>query len=265
MNQSRNKISFGGGVQSTAMFLMACLGILKPKPDFAVFADTGWEKEATYKIVEFCKEFGKKYNIPLFVVKYGDIHKDMLVKSGRIPFFINKGTKENKKKGMFLRSCTERYKINMVRKFSKIQYNASFKNPYKCWIGISLDEIQRMKPSNVKYQINTYPLVEQKITRDDCKKWLYENFYGIPVQSACIGCPYQSDESWKKLTPEEFESACKLEESLSLDKLGVKNATNEDRNVYLHSSLIPLRERPFESGSNKTSLFDEECSGGCFL
>jgi hypothetical protein len=39
-------ISLGGGVQSSAMALMAEQGILLPRPDAAIFADTGHEPDA---------------------------------------------------------------------------------------------------------------------------------------------------------------------------------------------------------------------------
>lgn len=42
-------ISMGAGVQSTTMALMAEHGLITPKPDFAVFADTGAEPAHLYK------------------------------------------------------------------------------------------------------------------------------------------------------------------------------------------------------------------------
>ena len=42
------------------------------------------------------------------------------------------------------------------------------------------------------------------------------------------------------------------------------NAENEDRRVFLHPSLVPLRQRPFEKDTNRISLYSEECTGGCF-
>lgn len=42
-------ISLGGGVQSSVMALMAAEGLIKPMPDFAIFADTGWEPAGVYR------------------------------------------------------------------------------------------------------------------------------------------------------------------------------------------------------------------------
>src|SRR6516164_4156437 len=41
-------ISLGAGVQSTTLALMAAAGEIKPMPDCAIFADTGWEPRAVY-------------------------------------------------------------------------------------------------------------------------------------------------------------------------------------------------------------------------
>ena len=42
-------ISLGAGVQSTVMALMAEAGDIGPRPDCAVFADTGWEPKEVYE------------------------------------------------------------------------------------------------------------------------------------------------------------------------------------------------------------------------
>ena len=35
------------------------------------------------------------------------------------------------------------------------------------WIGISMDEIMRMKPARIWWQQNRWPLIEKKMSRDD--------------------------------------------------------------------------------------------------
>ena len=61
-------LSFGAGVQSTALFLMSCKGLL-PKLDMAIFADVGWEPGKVYDHLEWCKKEGEKHGIPVVVVK----------------------------------------------------------------------------------------------------------------------------------------------------------------------------------------------------
>ena len=45
-------ISLGAGVQSTTLALLAHHKEIEP-PDYAVFADTGWEPEAVYKHLDW--------------------------------------------------------------------------------------------------------------------------------------------------------------------------------------------------------------------
>jgi 3'-phosphoadenosine 5'-phosphosulfate sulfotransferase (PAPS reductase)/FAD synthetase len=47
-------ISLGAGVQSSTMALMAAKGEL-PKPDCAIFADTGYEPKKIYEYLEWIK------------------------------------------------------------------------------------------------------------------------------------------------------------------------------------------------------------------
>jgi len=42
-------ISLGAGVQFTTMALLAAHGEIRPMPDCAIFADTGWEPKAVYE------------------------------------------------------------------------------------------------------------------------------------------------------------------------------------------------------------------------
>ena len=49
-------ISLGAGVQSTAMALLAHHKEIKP-PDYAVFADTGWEPQAVYDHLDWLESY----------------------------------------------------------------------------------------------------------------------------------------------------------------------------------------------------------------
>lgn len=51
-------ISYGGGTQSTALILMALEGKFNlPRPDFAVFSDTGGEPEFIYDYVDYFTKY----------------------------------------------------------------------------------------------------------------------------------------------------------------------------------------------------------------
>ena len=68
-------ISLGGGVQSSAMALMAMHGLIRPMPDYAIFADTGWEPEGVYRHVEWLSE---QLSFPVRTVRRSNIREDIL-------------------------------------------------------------------------------------------------------------------------------------------------------------------------------------------
>ena len=49
-------LSLGAGVQSSCLALMAQEGLTKHKPDYMIFADTGWEPSFVYEHVEYLKK-----------------------------------------------------------------------------------------------------------------------------------------------------------------------------------------------------------------
>lgn len=51
-----NIISLGGGVQSSAMAMMAALGEITPMPQAAIFADTQGEPKAVYAWVDWLEK-----------------------------------------------------------------------------------------------------------------------------------------------------------------------------------------------------------------
>ena len=54
------------------------------------------------------------------------------------------------------------------------------------WLGISLDEIERMKKSamyNVKY---FYPLIYHQMSRKDCIDFFKDNNFPVPIKSGCV-------------------------------------------------------------------------------
>jgi hypothetical protein len=80
-------ISLGAGVQSTALYLLACDGQLGPV-DTAIFADTGWEPGAVYDHLARLEDFGNE-KIPIRRVGGGNLRD---TQSGRdfadVPYFL---------------------------------------------------------------------------------------------------------------------------------------------------------------------------------
>jgi transposase len=84
-------------------------------------------------------------------------------------------------------------------------------------LGLSLDEVQRMKPARERWVTIEWPLIDLRMTRHDCLLWLARNGYPIPPKSSCIGCPFHSDADWREMRdhrPAEWEDACDFDERI---------------------------------------------------
>ena len=189
-------------------------------------------------------------------------HLDEQIESGEITDTTETRT------GMLRRQCTADYKIRPIqKKIKELVPDVNFKNPIIQWIGFSIDEVQRMKPSRVKYLKLRYPLIELRFSRQTCIDWLLEQGFPVPSRSSCIGCPYHSAEEWTDLTDDEFQSVIDFENGVR--KIGLTHPNRDlpyaDNRVFLHRSLTPIEERPFENTDNDLHLKENACGGGCFL
>jgi len=133
------------------------------------------------------------------------------------------------------------------------------------WIGISLDEAHRMKPSRVKYAICRWPLIELELKRYHCENWLANRGLKAP-RSACVFCPYHNNAEWKRLKEEEpleFARAVAFEKAYQAAKSTTLSTTHFV--PYLHASRIPLDQVDFSTDYDRgqLSLFGNECEGIC--
>jgi hypothetical protein len=265
-------LSFGAGVQSTALLVMSNLSLSDcPRADVAIFADTGDEPSWVYEQVERMTAWSK---IPVVVVTAGCISADTVARhrGGRtrfaaIPAFT---MGSDGRAAMLRRQCTREYKIEPIEKHVRGMFGlakgqrAKGRVQAKALIGISLDEATRMKPSRTAWVENLYPLVDAGMRRSDCIKLILAQGLPEPKKSSCVFCPYHGDEFWrgmKKNYPVEFEKAASFDENIrDMSKSGVKGQ------VFLHRSLVPLRVIDFDRQFRMfPDLEDEECEGSCFL
>lgn len=171
---------------------------------------------------------------------------------------------------MLGRQCTEKYKIAPANKYCRENYGAHFKTPVGTWLGISTDEWTRMASSREKAFLLFYPLIDYGMSRDDCEAYLRDHDYPVPVKSACIGCPYHSDEGWRDLTDAEIADAAAFEKGVNEM---IKNDPKLSGKPYyangigLHPTMIDIEKRPFDkTSSTEESIRDAVCgSAGCFL
>ncbi len=259
-------ISLGLGMQSTAMYLMSSLGDID-RANYAIFADPGAEYDQTYKLLDDLKNWSKKNNgIEIIVCDEKNLYNDLIgghnSHGGRfagIPAFSSyKGGI-----GMVRRQCTSEYKIKPVMKkirelhgLKKYQRN----KPSEVWLGISLDEIQRMKTSliyNVEY---VYPLIDKKLTRKDCQKYLMEMGFNDVIKSACVFCPYHGDRDWKRLketNPKGWQQAVKVDNSIRNSLID----RGKEGELFLHKLLKPLNEVYLQEDQEELFMCEEGYCG----
>jgi len=261
-------LSLGAGVQSTALALMAAQGEFEQKPDCAIFADTGWEPRDVY---EHLDRLERELPFPLYRVSAGNIRDEALqaVQGGRrfatMPFHVRNPQGE---KAMLRRQCTREYKVTPITK--KIREllglkpgeRAAGRVKVQLWMGISLDEIQRMRNNREPWIDNHYPLIERRMTRWDCQLWLERHGYTVPRKSACIGCPFHDDATWRWMRenrPDEWREAVEFDRAIRSGRPGVLSE------AYVHRSLVPLDEVDLYTNvvEGQLDLFAMECEGYC--
>lgn len=252
-------LSLGAGVQSSTMALMAAKGELTPMPDAAIFADTQAEPAKVYDWLDWLE---KQLPYPVYRVTAGSLtEKSLELRTSKAgTHYIKHGLPVFTKapdghKGLKQRQCTLDFKIVPIKRKAR---ELSGGKPLTMWIGISLDEVVRMKDSRVKYIKHIWPLIDKRMTRRDCLKWMAQNNYPIPPRSACIYCPFHNKEEWKALTKDEMAQAVEYERRMQEQYAKVEKMNSVP---YLHSSLKPLGEVDFET--TEPDLFGNECEGMC--
>ena len=244
-------ISLGWGVQSTALAVMSALGDLEPV-DCIIHADTTHERTATYeyaaKMTGWLEEHGVK------VVTVREDKGELIDKWGGviIPAFT-----ETDSGGRINRQCTGSWKIKPLRRWLQKNRNGE---PIEQWLGISLDEVQRMKPSNVKYIVHRWPLIEKSMSRWDCKLYLESKGIAIPPRSACVFCPFHSRAEWRDIRDNAPEDWAKV--------VHVDNQIRKARppyDLFVNVQRKPLNECDLDSEMDKgqLSLWENECEGLC--
>lgn len=267
-------VSLGAGVKSSTLVLMAAAGEITPMPKAAIFADTQDEPASVYRWLDWLE---KQLPFPVYRVTKGRLsdaaQRMRVTKDGRIfsrtdiPFFT---LSENGKQGMVThRSCTADYKIKPIRKAARkiAGVKRGEKNVVVTqWIGISLDEIRRMKPSRDAWCKHRWPLVEKRMTRQHCLDWMEAKGFPTPPRSACVFCPFHGNREWRRMQleePDDFARAVEFEKQVQALKASNDNFSSVP---YLHKSCRPLDTIDFRSdvelGQGLLPWMDE-CTGMC--
>jgi hypothetical protein len=246
---SLSVISYGGGVQSTALLVLACQR--KIQADAALFANVGDDSEhpATLEYVRnvatpYAAEHGLVVHELRRVKRDGSVEtlvRRMSRPGGRSLTIPMRGSDTG---APGPRSCTSDFKIRVIGKWLR-RHGASADNPATVMLGISWDEIQRLGNKKTEpYERTVYPLIEMRMHREACKRVIESAGLPVPPKSACYFCPFHRPSAWAKMRRDEpvlFYKAAELEAALN-----VRQRVNGRDAVYLTRFGRPLDEAVVE-------------------
>jgi hypothetical protein len=266
-------ISYGGGVQSTAMLVLTALGELPPI-DAALFANVGDDSEhpATLDYVrDVATPWAAEHGITVHTL-------DRVRRDGTTETLMGRLTKEGSRSlpipirmsngAPGIRSCTVDFKIRVVGKWLKA-HGASASDPATVCIGISTDELHRANNKRaMPYELPIYPLLDLGLDRQGCRDVIAAAGLPVPPKSSCFFCPFHRPQVWAEMRrdePDLFEKSAALEDLLNerRDMLGKDH-------VYLTRFALPLREAIGEAqdmlpGFDESPDIDECDEGVCFV
>ncbi len=260
-------ISLGWGVQSWGLAAMSALGVLPPV-DAAVHADTGHERAETYSFAAKWTPWLEARGVRVVTVK-GTHQLSLIDEWGGVFLPVFSLSDQDNSRGQLRRQCTQRWKIAPIRRWIReqgVNVRARKSGQVKQWLGITLDEIERMRSSGVLYIENVYPFIEQldrPWTRGMVMQWLRKNGLDIPVKSSCIFCPYHDRQTWRDIQQSDTGD---WEKALAVD--GTIRHKRPGYSCYLTALRKPLTDCDFRSQEEhgQLTLWEaEECSGMCFL
>jgi hypothetical protein len=159
------------------------------------------------------------------------------------------------------RGCTVDYKIDWLNYVLR-QMGATKENRAVIGLGISLDELQRMSSDDPDLvSTKEYPLIDLRLTRQDCINIIQRAGLPVPPKSSCWFCPFHTITRWRAMKEHEtelFERAVALERT----KNEHRHALGKD-SVWLTRALLPLDQAV--AGTQHELDFDDACESGYCL
>lgn len=242
--------SNGGGVQSSAIAVLIAEGKL-PAPDLAVIADTEREGSATWDYLrDHIGPMLADVGVKVWRVRKSEYTADDLYVNDNllIPAFSTINGVDGKQPGF----CSDKWKKTVVQRFCRDLFPDA--RGFDMWMGISTDELGRVKVVDGKWR-KKYPLIEKRLSRNDCMSIVEKFGLPVPPRSSCWCCPNHTDYEWRHLKencPGDFARAVDLEAEIRKDQPW----------ITFHKSG-PLSEVEF--GEEAADMFSGFCdSGMCF-
>jgi hypothetical protein len=260
-------LSQGGGVQTGCIWAMVLEGDL-PKPNLQIWADTGWEPDWVYAQVLRLEQESAEAGVAFVKVGHSNLRTDALCST--VPRTVDKGERAasipyftknaDGSVGRLKRQCTKEYKLQPINAALGKLRRALGWEAVEVWIGISIDEAHRMKDPDRRWKRHYYPLIERRMNRSDCIRYLESHGYSVPYRSACVGCPYRSPAEWRTIRddPALWRDAVAFDEA-------IRHSDKTDAPLYLTRTCQPLIELDLDTPEEKgqLGLWGDECEGLC--
>jgi hypothetical protein len=257
----KRTIAYGGGVQSTALMVLAAQGRI----DFGtlLFCNVGDDAEHPDTLAyvrDVAMPYAEATGVEIVELRKRRVRGQFVGVESLYQRLISEGSRslpipvrmDNGAPGT--RACTQTYKLEVMAKWHK-DHGATSQNPAHVAIGFSTDEahrIERARPR--KWEVVEYPLLDipagssgLHLSRADCMTVISRAGLPVPGKSSCWFCPLHRPAFWAEMRrdrPDLFWRAVELERLLNerRDKLGKDH-------VYLTRFGRPLDEAIAEAQS----------------
>ena len=261
---SLRSVSYGGGVQSTALLVLAAQRTIDfPLFLFANVGDDSEHPDTLAYVRDIAIPYGQKHGIEVVELQrtMRDGTPETLMdridrRKSTIPIPMRmepSGAPGN-------RQCTLDFKVQVIRKHLK-RLGATAETPARVAVGFSIDEYQRVKPSRYDEEVFEHPLIDLEMTRQDCMNLIRDADLPVPNRSACYFCPFHTPEEWRTLArkrPDLFAKSVELERKMH--ERGQKLGRGE---FWLTRFARPLDQ--VVDGNQEVLFEDDHCDvGHCF-
>lgn len=239
-----NIVSFGGGVNSTAMLIgMYERGI---PADLILFADTGGEKPETYAHRDEFSTWLVAHGYPGIVTVSEErwtLEQECLDKN-TLPSIVT---------GM--RSCSDKYKMRPQKR-----HVAALPEAKEIWargeaitriIGFDAGEPWRVKDAESGRYENRFLLIEWDWAREQCVSAIERHSLGVPMKSSCFFCPEMQENEIVDLQRDHPELAARAiamerNNTAMYSVRGLKRTTSFEAIIdyYDRQGVLPILNMP---------------------
>jgi hypothetical protein len=245
--------SFGGGTQSVALLVLVAQGKL-PRTERIVMADTTHEGSATWIYFdETVRPLVERLGVPLDMIQAdGQVFKVYVEQEYmQLPAYTLTGK--------LPAACSNKWKRDLIRRHLRSLGYGPSKSVVQ-WLGMSFDELDRMRNTGLKWIEHAYPLVDLRLRRDEAIARVLD--YGLPrpPRSSCYFCPNRTNDEWLDLYknwPGDWAKAVKTDYEIR-----AWDTERGNGGLWLHRDRVPLDEVDLKKPDNgQLELFP--CGGYC--